>query len=251
MILSLESELVDIRDTSMALGRFFSVLEVEAREFATTVKEDLKFHLKKGASQNLNFILSMQGVDNISAVDLTIYSQMLEERIREKLSVVLPKITGDKDDFIAAVDSFVLKPLFAKSASNKEVEKIVSFIDTRRGQYIDFEDIKKICDVAIRTESAEILSPLLDLLERDLVLRSERYNINCKKELYRGSEPSTKLKAENDIKNKLTESIRAILIHQHSILTQQDAMEFLDAKITYDEYLKRQEYNTYMVLNLW
>lgn len=121
----------------------------------------------------------------------------------------------------------------------KEINKKV-----KKGDLLSLEDIKKINRKLEEMGDQSTLQEILDLLEKEIEMRNEEFNVNCVEELYRGNEllPQnlrTPRPKSNNLKSLVNEKIRAILLNEYRNFHRTTNRDFEEGKITYDEFIER------------
>jgi len=169
---------------------------------------------------------------------------MIQRRVavRPYIELSLPKSveSGSWLKFISAPALVTIKgPLTSSSKILEEVGKVV-----KSGQILSFDDIEKIDRLLSFTDDESVLSEVLSVLDMDLKLRSKKFHVDCIQELYRGEnllpeDIQTPRPKQGCIKDMIYEKIRAIVLHEYSRLHELTALEFIDGKITYDEYVNK------------
>jgi hypothetical protein len=144
-----------------------------------------------------------------------------------------------KEPTLITIKGFVI-------SSSKILEEVGEVV--KSGQILSFDDIQRINRLLRLTDDEAVLSEVLSVLDMDLKLRSEKFHVDCIQELYRGEDllPQN-MRAprprQGYLKDLIYEKIRAIVLHEYGRLHRLTALEFIDGKIAYDEYVnKTREY---------
>jgi len=140
-----------------------------------------------------------------------------------------------KEPMLSTIGEFIISP-------SKILEEINEKLETQ--QTLSFEDLQKINRVLEFAYDITTLNEIHRVLESDIKLRKEKFNVDCLKELYRDEDllPSkmrTPRPKPDEIESLIHEKIRAIILHEYRRLHRLAGLEFIKGKITYDEYIKK------------
>jgi hypothetical protein len=116
---------------------------------------------------------------------------------------------------------------------------------------LTFDDIQGIANILVSVSTIRnplvvnfILQKLLDILNEDIELRKEKYKIDCIEELHKGEDlqpQETRIPHpdSNDMKGLISERLMAVAANEYSRLLSLAAEDFINKKITYEEYLNQ------------
>jgi hypothetical protein len=116
---------------------------------------------------------------------------------------------------------------------------------------LSFNDIKSIIEYTKEyINNKEILNIIINILNKDIKLRKEKFNIDCIKELKKEKLLLPK-KIQNLLENKpknkidlITLKLTAILYNEYTRLTKKIGEKFIKGEIKYNEYEeKMKEYD--------
>jgi predicted transcriptional regulator len=118
---------------------------------------------------------------------------------------------------------------------------------------LTFKNIETILKFIDKLEYFDLI---LNILDKDIKLRNEKFNVDCIKDLYFGQEllPEEMRVArpkENDVKELIKEKLRAIVLHEYRRLYRLTTFEFINGKISYEECMKKTEDYDRNAINLF
>lgn len=110
------------------------------------------------------------------------------------------------------------------------------------GQTLLFDDISKVLLMVEHSNDSTYLMKLNKVLQSDIDLRKTVFKVDCLQALYEGDESVSDEKrthhlAPHNIKDRVNERIRAILLHEQRRLHREASLNFLSGQSTYANYV--------------
>jgi hypothetical protein len=254
--IDISKDLVDLRDTSMSFGRYLSVIEKESTKLTSANDIDIKYSLSidipNDSIENEKYILKLSTPSQTGHIELRSMTERLQENIKNKMDDIISKLTAtESNEYATLLNKLVVVPDYGKILEPNFDDKLKRLNINN----FEFKDIKKILDVALSNYDSNVLSQICNLLKNDIELKREKFGVDCLEKLkeIEGLIPQgVLLKAKrpemNDEVMKLT---KAIILFEYSRLSEIDNQKFLDGKINYDDYLRRNENYINVILDLW
>jgi hypothetical protein len=120
-----------------------------------------------------------------------------------------------------------------------------------KNKILNFNDIKFLIKyIQKHINNKKILNSILNILNKDIKLRKEKFGIDCIKELKKEKlllPPKIQILLENQSKNKIdliTLKLTAILYNEYTRLTKEITERFIKGEIKYNKYeQKMKEYD--------
>lgn len=269
---NIDPELYDVRDISMAQGRFFSIIEREARTLNAKFGKRFTQWLSKRPSlreDKSSYLLSIQPPQNASLDEAHTYRQTLEKGIVQRLKIIAEVLKEpEKTEFAGLIGKLhviielkIGKDLESTEYWNTNQERMRRWLLKKVREKIESKALLNLDDFALlrkylSTADRKRQEQQLMLLRKDIKTRRQIFGYDCVKELYRDEEllqSSIRLHRPNP--NSLSqlnqEAMRAICLSEYRRIRRSSGSEFISGNITYEEYRSRITRSRKLAYDLW
>jgi hypothetical protein len=254
------SELDELRDTSMSKGRFFSIVEREARNFMLSKQVPLRIRLEKNFSTKDGtdaYVLVLKPKVHISKAKVDALIDPLKRTVFDRLNDNLERIPkSEKLEFSKLVDNLEIhaqnKTVFdAVDLENSDLQR---YSRTRR--LLGLDEIIDIHGVIGLVQNDHILERISSSLYEDIKIRDKKHKTDSIANLYEYNQllpTDCRLQKprHNDLKGNIHQALRAIILSEYQARCKAHSTKFLDKRITYDDYINALNSETKLSLKFW
>jgi len=179
---------------------------------------------------------------------------LVEKKPKETVEHYLEKVgLNTRAMGLITVESSTITELYRKEFISliEKLEKLREKVKSK--QTLSLNDLRKI-NLIIETADEETLNRVYNLLGEDIQLRKEKYDINVIEELYRGEEYipiNLREKRPKDLIGLIHERIKAILLCEEKVLYRSLLKDFINQKLSYEDYMEKTEGVSKIVDELW
>ena len=259
-IYTMDADLNELRDSSMLKGRFFSVIEREARRFVLDEQIPITLKLEKQSTnadfRRDSFVLNVKSNRYISKEKIDQLIASLKQSLLERLSNTLARLEkSEKSEFTSLIDKFDIKLQSKTVFIEDDLYELISFKKIKENKQLGFEDVREIYSLIEVTQDRSILRKISELLSQEIRIRNRMHKTHCVEELYKDEKfiPATfHLQKPQSLKGIVKQALRAIVLNESDKLCcNVESTNFLDKHITYSKYLETTNYYTKLTIELW